>query len=156
MHCTRGGEKLRQQHLAASHLTVFISTSRFLQNPDEIYSAAASWQLPYPTSYTPALVAAAQTLLTRVYKPGFVYHKSGVFITDIVADTEKQQSLLLRIEDERRHRLMEAVDQINRKHGRHSVRPLSMGTQQGWEMRRVNLSGRYTTRLEEVLRVKAC
>lgn len=156
MHCARGGEKLRRQRLAASHLTVFISTSRFLQNPDEIYSAAASWQLPYPTSYTPAIVIAAQSLLERVYKPGFVYHKAGLFLTDIVADKERQQSLLLRIDDENRRRLMEAVDGLNRKHGRYCVRPLSMGLQQDWEIRRGHLSGRYTTRLEEVVRVKAC
>ena len=156
MHCARGGEKLRRQRLAASHLTVFISTSRFRQNPDETYSAAASWQLPFPTSYTPAIVAAARELLGRVYKPGFIYHKAGVFLTDIVDDDERQQSLLHRIDDERRIRLMEAVDRINRKHGRHTIRPLAIGHDRGWEMRRGRLSGRYTTRLNEVLRVKAC
>lgn len=155
MHCARGGEKLRWQRLAASHLTVFISTSCFRQNPDEIYSAAASWRLPFPTSYTPALIAAARELVERVYKPGFVYHKAGVFLTDIVADVERQQSMLLRIDDERRARLMDAVDRINRKHGRHTVRPLAMGYGRTWEMRRGRLSGRYTTRLDEVLRVKA-
>jgi DNA polymerase V len=156
MHCARGGEKLRRQRLAASHLTVFVSTSRFRQNPGEVYSAAASWQLPFPTSYTPALVAAARELLGRVYKARFIYHKAGVFLTDIVADIERQQSLLLRIDDERRMRLMEAVDNINRKHGRHAVRPLAMGHDRAWEMRRERLSGRYTTRLDEVLKVKAC
>lgn len=102
MHCARGGEKLRRQRLAASHLTVFVSTSRFRQNPDEIYSAAASWQLPFPTSYTPAIVATARELLDQIYKRGFVYHKAGVFLTDIVADAERQQNLLIRIDDERR------------------------------------------------------
>ncbi|MBC7932656.1 MAG: DUF4113 domain-containing protein, partial [Rubrivivax sp.] len=90
------------------------------------------------------------------YKPGFVYHKAGVFLTDIVAETERQQSLLLRIDGERRLRLMEAVDRINRKHGRHTVRPLALGLDREWEMRRGRVSGRYTTRLNEVLRVKAC
>jgi DNA polymerase V len=156
MHCARGGEKLRRQHLAASHLTVFVSTSRLRQNPDEIYSAAASWRLPFPTSYTPALVAAARKLLERVYKPGFVYNKAGVFLTDIVADAERQQSMLVRIDGERRARLIQAVDGINRRHGRHTVRPLAMGYDRAWEMRRGYLSGRYTTRLDEVLRVKAC
>jgi DNA polymerase V len=156
MHCARGGEKLRKQRLAASHLTVFVSTSRFRQNPNEIYSAAASWRLPFPTSYTPALVAAARGLLGRVYKPGYVYHKAGVFLTDIVAEAERQQNLLLGIDGERRMRLMEAVDRINRRHGRHTVRPLSMGHDRSWEMRREHLSGRYTTRLDEILRVKAC
>jgi DNA polymerase V len=155
MHCARGGEKLRRQRLAASHLTVFVSTSRFRQNPEEIYSAAASWRLPFPTSYTPAIVSAAWELLERVHKPGFVYHKAGVFLTDIVADAERQQSLMLGIDDERRTRLMEAVDRINHKHGRHTVRPLAMGQERPWKMKRGCLSGRYTTRLEEVLRVKA-
>ena len=156
MHATRGGEKLRRQHLAAAHLTVFISTSRFRQTPDEIYSGAASWRLPYPTSYTPALIAAARSLLERVYKPGFVYHKAGVFLTDIMPDTERQQSMLARIDDERRARLMAAVDQLNQRHGRHTVRPLALDRERGWEMRRGHVSPRYTTRLGEVLKVKAC
>lgn len=60
------------------------------------------------------------------------------------------------MDDERRLRLMEAVDGINRKHGRHTARPLAMGYDRGWEMKRGRLSGRYTTRLDEVLRVRAC
>lgn len=145
MHCARGGEKLRRQRLAASHLTVFISTSRFRQNPEEIYSAAASWQLPYPTSYTPAIIAAAYTLLERVYKPGFAYHKLGIFLTDIVADMEMQQSIFAGIDNERRVRLMQAVDLVNRKYGSFTVRPLAVSYEHGWEMRRNHLSPRYTT-----------
>jgi DNA polymerase V len=156
MHCARGGEKLRCQRLAASHLTVFISTSRFRQSPEEVYSAAASWQLPFPTSYTPALINAAHSLLGRVYKPGFVYHKAGIFLSDIVPDTERQQSVLADIDDDRRVRVMRAVDEINRRHGRYTVRPLAVNSERGWEMRRQRLSPRYTTRLDEVLRVKAC
>jgi DNA polymerase V len=114
-----------------------------------------SWQLPYPTSYTPAITAAARALLERVYKPGFVYHKAGIFLTDIVADAERQQNLLLAVDDERRCRLMETIDLINKKYGRHTVRPLALGQSLGWEMRRAHLSGRYTTRLDEVLRVRA-
>jgi hypothetical protein len=148
MHCARGGEKLRRQRLAASHLTVFISTSRFRERPEDVYSGAASLQLPFPTSYTPGLITAAQALLGRVYKPGFVYHKAGVFLTDIVADAERQQSILAGIDDERRVRAMRAVDEINRRHGRHTVRPLAAGAGRGWDMRR--------QRLDEMLRVKAC
>lgn len=156
IHVARGGEKLRRQRLAASHMTVFISTSRFRQNPQEIYSAAASLRLPYPISYTPALMAAAQSLLRCVYKPGFSYHKAGIFLSDIVADTERQQSILAEIDNDRRVRVMRAVDQINRRHGSRTVRPLSVSTERAWEMRRDHLSPRYTTRLDEVLRVKAC
>ena len=154
MHATRGAEKLRRRHLAASHLTVFISTSSFRQNPDEIYSASVSWQLPFPTAYTAALAQAAQALVERVYKPGFSYHKAGVFLTDIVRDTQRQQSLMTPLESERQARLMEAVDRLNRKYGRHTLRPLAMGFGQGWQMKRERVSGRYTTQLDEVLRAR--
>jgi DNA polymerase V len=155
MHATRGGEKLRRQHLAASHLTVFISTSRFRLNPDEIYSSSASWRLPYPTAHTPELVGAALRLLEKAYKPGYIYHKSGVFLTDIVPDTERQRHLVLRPDEERNSRLMDAVDRINRKHGRHTVRPLAVGFDHSWQMKQARLSPRYTTRVGEVLRVMA-
>lgn len=155
MHATRGAEKLRRRHLAASHLTVLISTSSFRQDPDKMYSASVSWQLPFPTAYTAALAQAAQALLERVYKPGFSYHKAGVFLTDIVRNTQRQQSLLLPLETERQVRLMEAVDRLNKKYGQHTLRPLSMGFQQGWDMKRERLSGKYTTRLDEVLKARA-
>jgi Domain of unknown function (DUF4113) len=75
---------------------------------------------------------------------------------DIVANAKRQQSILAGIDDERRLRAMRAVDEINRRHGRHTVRPLAGGAGRGWDMRRQWLSPRYTTRLDEVLRVKAC
>jgi DNA polymerase V len=53
------------------------------------------------------------------------------------------------IDDERRLRAMYAVDEINRRHGRHSVRPLSLGAGRGWDMRRQKVSPRYTTRIDD-------
>jgi DNA polymerase V len=153
MHSSRGGEKLRKQRLAASHLTVMLSTSRFRSNPEEIYSASASCELPMPTSYSPALIEVAQELLQRIYKPGYQYRKAGIFLTDIVADTEKQQNLFTLTETERHQRVMKAVDRINWRHGRHTVRPLAMGFEHDWKMKQQKVSPRYTTHLNEVLRV---
>jgi len=89
-----------------------------------------------------------------VYKPGFSYHKAGVFLTDIVRDTQRQQSMLESLETERQARLMEAVDRLNQKYGRHTLHPLSMGLGQGWNMKRERVSGRYTTKLDEVLKAR--
>lgn len=65
--------------------------------------------------------------------------------------TEDETALVLPIDGERRSRLMEAVGCINRRHGRHTIRPPVIGNNSGWEMEREWLSGRYTTRLGEVL-----
>lgn len=155
LHAVRGAEKLRRQHLATQYLTIFISTSRFRSNPEEIYSAATSWRLPAPTSYTPALIEAARQLLTRIYKPGYIYSKAGIFLTDIVPAGEMQQSAFGRSDSARQMQLMEAVDQINRKHGRHTIHPLAIGLEQPWQMKRGYLSKKYTTRWDELLIVRA-
>ena len=96
-----------------------------------------------------------QSLLGRVYKPGFVYHKAGSFLGDIVPESEGQQSVPEGVDDERRLRATYAADASNRRHGRNTVRPLSPGARREWGMRRQKVSPRYTTRIDEVLKVKA-
>ena len=155
MHAARGGEKLRRQRLAAQHLTAFISTSRYRINPDDIFSASRSFRLPCPTSYTLALVAAAEALLEKIYKPGYVYHKAGVYLADIVPDESAQGTFLTIVDHDKQMRLMEAVDGINKKHGRATIRPLAMGYKHLWAMRQERLSRRYTTRWDEVLTARA-
>jgi DNA polymerase V len=73
-----------------------------------------------------------------------------------VVDTVRQGSIISGIDDDRRVWVMRAVDEINRRHGRYTVRPLAASSERRWEMRRQHLSPRYTTWLDEVLRVKAC
>jgi DNA polymerase V len=155
MHTARAGEKLRRQNLAATHLTVFISTSSFRLNPNEIYSASASRQMIIPTAYTPAILENACSLLERIYKPGFEYRKAGIFLSDITFDNAKQQSFFLKIDEKKQTGLMQAVDKINGRFGRHTVRPLAMGFKHKWKMKQEKLSSRYTTRLNEIPNVRA-
>lgn len=155
MHSARAGEKLRRQNLAATHLTVFISTSSFRLNPNEIYSASASRQMLIPTAYTPTILENAYSLLERIYKPGFEYRKAGIFLSDITFDNAKQQSFFLKVDEKKQTGLMRAVDKINGRFGRHTVRPLAMGFDHKWKMKQEKLSSRYTTRLSEIPNVRA-
>ncbi len=111
-------------------------------------------RLVEPTFFTAELVSAAKLLLERIYKPGFQYRKAGIYLADIVPQSERQQSFLLHADAEKRERVMAAVDQINRRHGRHTLRPLSMGYEHQWQMKRELLSPRYTTNWREVPRVR--
>lgn len=154
MHTARAGEKLRRQSLAATHLTVFISTSSFRLNPDKIYSASASRQMLVPTAYSPAILENAYSLLERIYKPGFEYRKAGIFLSDITFDNAKQQSFFLKVDEKKQTGLMQAVDKINRRFGQHTIRPLAMGFEHKWKMKQEKLSNRYTTRLNEIPNVK--
>ncbi len=127
MHAARAGEKLRRQNLAASHITVFISTSKFRNNPREIYSNSAALQMPMPTDFTPFLLENASALLEKIYKPGYEYRKAGIFLNNITTSNAKQRTFLLDVDDEKQTRLMQAMDKINRRHGRSTVRPGAMG-----------------------------
>ncbi len=50
---------------------------------------------------------------------------------------------------------MQAVDKINGRFGRHTVRPLAMDFEHKWKMKQEKLSKRYTTRLDEIPNVIA-
>jgi DNA polymerase V len=62
---------------------------------------------------------------------------------------------VVRIGAERQMRLMGGVDGINRRHGKRTVRPLAMGFERKWQMKRTRLSQRYTRRWDELLTVRA-
>jgi DNA polymerase V len=54
---------------------------------------------------------------------------------------------------DRNRRLMEAVDELNRRLGKGTIRIGAAGTEGNWGMRRGKLSRRFTTRWEELLQI---
>ena len=59
------------------------------------------------------------------------------------------------IDFEKQDRVMRAVDAINQKHGRHTIRSARMGFTQAWKTKAQNLSKRYTTNFDELAIVHA-
>jgi hypothetical protein len=53
-------------------------------------------------------------------------------------------------------RLMAALDAVNARFGRGTLRPLSTGLARPWGTRHARLSPRYTTRLDELMEAKVC
>ena len=151
-HASRAGEKLRQQGLAASALCVFLMTDRHRDDKPQHHPQAGR-ELLVPTSFTPELVGEAVRVLQAIYRSGHQYKKAGVLCLDLVPDAEKQASLFRPVDPEREEkerRLMAAADALNLHYGRGTVRPATAGFAQKWQMRRDQLSPRYTTRLADV------
>ncbi len=117
---TRAGEKLRRDCRHARHIMVFIRNSPF-DSTEPYFSRQASFQLPHPTSDTAELIHHASHALGRLYRPGIRCSKCGVTLTELTPDTEHQGDFLGTRDPGRRKRLMAAVDDINRRLGRHSV-----------------------------------
>ena len=96
--------------------------------------------------------------LKRIYRPGFRYVKAGIFCFGLVPDEEKQQHLFRRqtpAQAAKEKRLMAAVDAPNLYHGRGTVRSATLGLgEKPWHMQRARKSPCYTTRIEEIPRIR--
>jgi len=125
-------EKLRAQNSVARGISVYLRTGVFddkttyHRNDGQIFLISA-------TSDTGQFTRAAIDIVRSLYRKDTAYKKAGVFIFDI-SPRSGQQVDLFHVEDERSAPLMSAMDVINKKWGRGTVRMASCGTKQDWRM----------------------
>lgn len=155
LYMTRAAEKLRRQDSYAASVFVYIRTSPF--KPDEPqYSNGITLPISTPTDDTMTLVSIALMGLDVLYKPGYRYAKAGVMLSEIVPKEGIQQDLFGSLDTttpQKSAKLMAALDQINRKMGKDSLKLASEGFRKPWKMRQKNKSPGYTTRWEDLIRV---
>lgn len=158
IHASRGAEKLRQQNSVASAVLVFLKTNRFRQDALQ-YNPLIVVPLLSPTDDSRLIIQAAQKGLQAIYKKGFLFMKAGVMLLDLRAKNSSTQFDLFsaehsQIQMQRSDKLMQTLDTINQKMGKNTVQLGGLRKQTPWQIKRELLSPRYTTRWDELLRVK--
>jgi DNA polymerase V len=148
---TKAAERLRRSRLAAGVVTVFINTSRF--DPGLQYSNSATYELTYSTDSTDELLSWALKGLEQIYRPGYRYKKAGVMLNRLTPADELSMRLFGEERFEKSKRVMRAVDEINARHGRGTIRFGAVPAKARWETKFLRRSKCYTTCLDEVLRV---
>jgi DNA polymerase V len=144
------GEKLRSQGSNCSSLTVFVYTNG--HRPDlPQYGKKISVDLPFPTNSGMELSKFAVEALKRIFLPGFYYKKAGVIVEKFTAEKEPQLDLF-KNRDPRQIPLMKTVDRLNLLYGK-KVRLASQDPGKVWKMKQERLSPRYSTNLDEVIRI---
>lgn len=147
-------EKLRVQGSVAGAVQVYIRTSPF--NPKEPqYQRSVTLPLPEPSADTRTLTRWALRILKEIYKAGFAYQKAGICLCDLQPADRQQHDLFAVAGVERSQALMATLDRINQKFGRGTLHLLSESNDQGWKMKRGNLSPAYTTDWRELPTVVA-
>ena len=142
-HTTAAAAKLRKQEQCTTAITVFILTSRF---KDNYYSNSITLTLPIASNRTPELINAALRGLELIYKDGFEYKKAGVICQGLQPESMMQGNVFLQdYSFSKQQRLMETIDRLNAKMGRHTVFWGVSGINKSWVTKRENLSPRYTT-----------
>lgn len=153
-YATRATEKLRkEQQQQAKVMTVFIRTSPFKDNEPQ-YSNSASGELLTPSCDTRDFIELANHLLKRIWKDGFRYAKAGVMLSDFYDPGMFQPGLFDDVSTRSNsQQLMSVLDTINQS-GAGKVFFAGQGTKKDWSMKREHLSPAYTTRWDQLPRVK--
>jgi len=152
-------EKLRAQNSVCQLITVWITTPPY-QKQHPQYRNQISIPLIYPSDSTILLTKLAHRALKQVWQPGFQYQKASVMLSKIQPKSALQVDLFapdpLFSGNPKSDRLMQTVDRLNRQMGKQTIQLASSGLQnKNWKMNRRLMSPRYTTRWEDLLKVKA-
>jgi DNA polymerase V len=149
----RAAEKLRAQGSVCKRMRVSIRTGMF--NPDEAkYAKGALVELPYPTNDTLLLTRAATEAAAQVYRSGLRYSKAEVLLMDLRQPGEFSDDLFAMTQPVACDRLMSMLDEINGKYGRGTMRTASVPDTPDWGMQREMMSRSYTTRIDQLWRVR--
>ena len=153
LYTSRAAEKLRHQDSYAGSIHVFIRTSPFREK-DPQYSNGMTVPLPSPTNNTAKLVSVAMWALKRIYQPGYNYAKAGIMLSELAPAAGIQADMFSSMQpDSKSERLMNAMDAINRKMGKGSMKMASEGLNKPWAMKQERKSQCYTTDWDELLMV---
>ncbi len=150
----RCSEKLRKQKCSASEIRVFIYTNP--HNPKhKQYYGYIKLNLDVASNDNNIVIKEALKGLQMIYRSDCVYKKVGVIVSKIVPNKQVQLSLFDKIENRPRYKILSSVmDKINRTMGRDKLRIATQGFDRKWRMRQEQLSPCYTTRWDDLLRVK--
>lgn len=148
---SRAAEKLRANRLVAGMMIVFISTNRHKDDPQ--YTNSAFVQMPFASDDTREIIRCAHKGLDRIFVEGYRYKKAGLTLLELLPTDGLQRSLLDATDHDRSKRLMSAIDWVNRRMGRGTLRIAATGLKQAWMTRAERCSPRYTTSLRDVVSV---
>ncbi|MHC4105970.1 MAG: Y-family DNA polymerase [Planctomycetota bacterium] len=145
-YASRAGEKLRQQHLAAGIVTVFVTTSRFIENKYFDYHTV---ELTVATNNTIELIRNACRCIDRLYRKGCAFKKCGIILNGLVPENRVQKGLFDNVDRLKAQRLMQAVDAVNTRLNSR-LQWAAEGLGQSWKVKFKRRSNRYTSRWDEL------
>jgi len=147
-------EKLRKQHSLASVIMVFIQTNPNATNLPQ-HCKQVVLQLPVPTNDTTELINFALRGLKAIFAEGYQFKKAGVIVSELVPERPLQGDLFDTRNRDKFSRIMTVMDSLNASYGKQKVKIAAQGFDRKWRLKNEKLSPCYSTKLEDVLEIKA-
>ncbi len=150
----RACEKLRSRSLQTGGVWVWLNTNPFKPGAAQ-YHPSKALTLITPTTDTREVLCVVQALVRSMYRKGYRYKKGGMGLLDLTQGNTHQGDLFAGI-DPRAAKLMEVLDSANRKFGRGAMGFASSGWKKkaAWGMKQESLSPAYTSRWDQLLKVR--
>ena len=146
-------QKLRKQKSDCNLIYVFIRTNPFREDLPN-YSRSYCIRLPFPTNSTIELTKYSVSALNKIFKKGYHYKKAGVMVMGITPSERKQLNLFYN-SNPKHLQLHKVVDRINLLNGYDLVRFGGQDLKKKWKMNRNMLSPRYTSKIDEIIKINA-
>jgi len=140
--------KLRAQDGQAALVQVFLQTNRF--KPEEPqYNPSMAVPLPQPTNDSLVINRWVHHVAGLLWREGYNYKKAGIMLGDI-SPVSMIQGDLLEPSVTSDTRLMKAIDGLNSRFGRGTIKVSTGGIRGEWGMRQERKSPNYTTEWSEL------
>jgi DNA polymerase V len=149
MHSEKVARKARKQGSLIKMMVAFAHSSPF--SDGQIYRRNIHHGFFDATADSRDLAIAASKAAKQIYRPGVLFHKSGVGAIELVDNTMYQRDMFS-IQG-RDPRVMAALDSINQRYGPDSISVAAKGIQGKWQMRRAMKSPNYTSSWQDMVRI---
>lgn len=145
--------KLREQKSVAKEIKVFINTNPHRPQDTQCFRSIVL-QLEVATNSTTEIIKYALKGLNIIFKEGCNYMKCGIEVYNLVSENNIQFNLFTGVESVKKKQLTKAFDQVNRLHGKDTVKYGVQGFEKRYKARAAHLSPCFTTRLTDIIKTK--
>lgn len=145
-------EKLRTQNSSCNIVVVFLRSDRHKKDSPQDRSSALV-TLPFATDSSLTISNYAVKTINSIYKPGIKYKRAGVIVSGLVPTNAHQLDLFER-ENPKHSSLMKTLDEVNTKLGGYKIKIGNQDLKRTWKMRQEHLSPKYTTNINDIIKVK--
>jgi DNA polymerase V len=151
----RAAEKLRARSLMCAGVWVWLNTNPFKPDAKQ-YHPSKAFNLIAPSCDTREVSMVARALAKAMYRRGYRYKKAGVGLLDLTHGDMHQGDMFAGI-DPRSRAMMDVLDRVNARFGRGTmgIAASALASRKPvWAMNQKQLSPAYTSRWDQLLRVR--
>ncbi|MBA6157124.1 Y-family DNA polymerase [Tenacibaculum sp. S7007] len=145
-------EKLRKQNSSCHMVIVLLRSDRHKKDSQQ-HKVSKTVVFSYPTNSTLTISKSAVQAVTTIFKKGIKYKRAGVIVTGLVP-TDNYQLNMFEAENPKHKPLMKAIDKLNKTFKSDKVKLANQDLQRTWKMRQERLSPKYTTNINDIIKVK--